>query len=482
MAKRIRLTEMEAYNVKGKKSEPIGTRGKGTLTLERKAAGFINGYYRERTDAGDKRILLGTLSKSPRTDTNEMDLDTMRLAALRTATASIAAGGLLRHLEHQQALKAITDAERESQKKQAAVEARRGSFGDLLDSYVENLEKKGRVSYSSVANQFKAHVKDYHADLIAQPASEISPEDIQLILSGVLGRRPKGRGIGNKAAGGASNGMRSICNNLRLSLQAAFSYAVTAHLSPERLASNGKVFAIKFNPVRDVPPVQGATRANTDSLNPDELGELLRYLKELPEPKRAITTTLIYFGGQRITQLLAVPWDAVTDSTICLLDAKGRKEHAWQHMLPITDRIAQILAPLMEHRIGVGPFAFSAALTASTSTIIKSFSEAGKVLAKSGKTRPFTYRNVRVTAETLMAALGISSETRAWLLSHGRSGVQAKHYDRYSYLKEKSHALEMWGRYLDLLAEQKDKTSSNVVLLARNQSISSTSNKTDERS
>lgn len=64
MAKRIRLTEMEAYNVKGKKSEPIGTRGKGTLTLERKTAGFITGYYRERTNAGDKRVPLGTLTAS----------------------------------------------------------------------------------------------------------------------------------------------------------------------------------------------------------------------------------------------------------------------------------------------------------------------------------------------------------------------------------------------------------------------------------
>lgn len=94
MAKRIRLTEMEAYNVKGKKSEPIGSRGKGPLTLERKTAGFITGYYRERTNAGDKRVPLGTLTKKPRTGTNEMDLDSMRLAALRTATAAIEAGGL----------------------------------------------------------------------------------------------------------------------------------------------------------------------------------------------------------------------------------------------------------------------------------------------------------------------------------------------------------------------------------------------------
>lgn len=463
MAKRIRLTEMEAYNVKGKKSEPIGTRGKGTLTLERKTAGFINGYYRERTNAGDKRLALGTLTKKPRSGTNEMDLDTMRLAALRIATASIAAGGLEQYLNQQVELKAAAEVEL-AQKTER--EARRGSFGDLLDSYVAHLEKAGKVSHRAVANQFKSHVKDYHPELIMRPAARIEPEDIQLILSGVLGRKPKGRGVGNRAGGGASNSMRSICNNLRLSLQAAFSYATKAHLSPERLANSGKIFAIQANPVRDVPAVQGAKRANTESLTPIELGELLRYLDKLPEPKRAIANALIYFGGQRMTQLCATPWTAVTDDTICLLDAKGRKEQAWEHLLPITERISEILAPLVEHRIGTGPFSFSEGSTASTSTIIKAFSEAGRELAASGKTRLFTYRNVRVSAETLMAHQGISTEVRAWLLSHGRSGVQSKHYDRYSYLPEKRAALEQWGRYLDALAEGEN-SASNVVLLTR---------------
>ena len=465
MAKRIRLTEMEAYNVKGKISEPIGTRGKGTLVLERKTAGFITGYYRERTNAGDKRIALGTLTKKPRTGTNEMDLDAMRLAALRLATASIAAGGLEQYQEQQSALQATAAAELAQTDAQLALEARRGTFGELLDSYVSHLEKSGKVSHRAVANQFKSHIRDYHPELTQRLAALIEPEDIQFILSGVLGRKPKGRGVGNHAAGGASNDMRSICNNLRLSLQAAFSHAVKAHLSPERMAHSGKVFAIQANPVRDVPSVQGARRANTESLTPAEMGELLRYLDKLPEPKRAITNALIYFGGQRMTQLCAVPWDAVTDDTICLLDGKGRKEQAWEHLLPITARTGEILAPLLECRMGAGPFAFSDGSTASTSTIIKAFSEAGQTLATAGKTRLFTYRNVRVTAETLMAHQGISSEVRAWLLSHGRSGVQAKHYDRYSYLPEKRAALEQWGRYLDGLAN--GDSASNVVLLSR---------------
>ncbi|WDH36927.1 hypothetical protein [Pseudomonas chlororaphis] len=120
----------------------------------------------------------------------------MRLAALRMATASIAAGGLEKYLQQESAQKAAAAAELERVAAQAALEARRGTFGDLLDTYVEHLEKAGKVSHRAVANQFKAHIKDYYPELILRPAALIEPEDIQFILSGVLGRKPKGRGSG----------------------------------------------------------------------------------------------------------------------------------------------------------------------------------------------------------------------------------------------------------------------------------------------
>jgi len=37
--------------------------------------------------------------------------------------------------------------------------------------------------------------------------------------------------------------------------------------------------------------------------------------------------------------------------------------------------------------------------------------------------------------------MGIHKDTRAQLLSHGISGVQAAHYDRYEYFSEKQNAL-----------------------------------------
>lgn len=468
MAKRARLTEMEAYAVKTRLSEPVGSRGKGTLLLERKASGAILAFYRERTADSDKRLPLGILARKPNPGTDERTLNDIRAEALRASTEVGAAGGVVKYQELLAERGAVAEAERIARKRQAEVEARRGTFGELMDAYVESLERAAKVSAKEVRQAFQLHVKDSYPEVAARTAAEIEPEDIQFILAGVLNRKPKGRGRGNKAAASASNGMRTTADKLRRYLRAAFSHAVKAHLSAERLANNGKDFSIRTNPVRDIPVIGGVGRGDTESLSPATLGELLRYLDTLPKRSAAIANALIYFGGQRLRQLCAVTWDCVTDETISLLDAKGRKSRAWDHLLPITPRIKEIMAPLLVDRIGPGPFALTESKLAHPDTLSNWFSTAGQTLAADGKSsQAFSWKHVRVTAETLLAAKGITKEIRAWLLSHGRSGVQEKHYDRYTYLPEKRTALEHWGRYLDELKSGEGIEPENVVLLVK---------------
>ena len=47
-----------------------------------------------------------------------------------------------------------------------------------------------------------------------------------------------------------------------------------------------------------------------------------------------------------------------------------------------------------------------------------------------------------------MAALGVSSDVRAQIQSHGLGGIQARHYDRHDYMPEKREALALWIRRL----------------------------------
>jgi integrase len=56
----------------------------------------------------------------------------------------------------------------------------------------------------------------------------------------------------------------------------------------------------------------------------------------------------------------------------------------------------------------------------------------------------FSMRDLRRTAETHMAALGISSDVRAQIQSHGLGGIQVRHYDRHDYMVERRVALTLW--------------------------------------
>ena len=59
-------------------------------------------------------------------------------------------------------------------------------------------------------------------------------------------------------------------------------------------------------------------------------------------------------------------------------------------------------------------------------------------------------RDLRRTCETMLAAMGVSSDVRAHLQSHGLGVVQTRHYDRHSYMDEKRKALELWEGRLAL--------------------------------
>jgi hypothetical protein len=51
-------------------------------------------------------------------------------------------------------------------------------------------------------------------------------------------------------------------------------------------------------------------------------------------------------------------------------------------------------------------------------------------MVKEGDARaPFQLRDIRRTAETMLAGLGVSKDVRAHLLSHGLGGMQNQHYD-----------------------------------------------------
>lgn len=201
-------------------------------------------------------------------------------------------------------------------------------------------------------------------------------------------------------------------------------------------------------------------------LSKDELRQLLIAIEELPERPRAMANVMLYLAGQRVEMLVRASWsdlieDAEHGSVLRLVDLKGGKSSPpREHLLPISGRLSEQLEPFLSRKETSrcnGVFSLDDLRPMNANTAQKIFSALGKSLSEKQLTRYFTWRTLRATIETHLAELGVDEQRRAWLLSHGRSGVQAKHYDRYNYLREKREDLEKWGQYLDELigGEQK---------------------------
>jgi hypothetical protein len=86
------------------------------------------------------------------------------------------------------------------------------------------------------------------------------------------------------------------------------------------------------------------------------------------------------------------------------------------------------------------------------SELVKNLSEE---MVKAGEARaPFQLRDLRRTAETMLAKLGTGPNIRGEVQSHGLGGVQKRHYDQHDYLEEKRVALQLWASHLAALVHK----------------------------
>lgn len=435
-------------------------RGDGRFRLRAFANGDHAFYFRYSLDGVQKQVRINK------------KLDTLKLAREEARRLSqlyhdghhdlhghLESVALLEDLKIQ-AEAAKLQAEKAEREKAEVERARQGTLAQLLEAYVTDMERRGKASAKDVRGAFRIDVLKAFPKLAARPAKEITPGDVAEILRHCLTRPVASKGRGARLTkASASNGKRRQAAKLRSFLQAAFTFGLGNDLNPLR-AGDAVQYGLAVNPVRDVPTIEGANRAETWALTKDELRAVLLAVEGLPERRRSIAKVMLYLASQRVEMLCRVVWADLYDdgehgAVMRLVDLKGGKgTPPRDHLLPMTERLGTIMAPLVALRGSgaPGPFTLRGKMAITPGTAQKVFAELGDQLAAEGKSRRFTWRNLRATAETHLAALGVNEERRAWLLSHGRSGVQAKHYDRYSYLPEKRQDLDKWARYLDQLA------------------------------
>ncbi len=406
-----------------------GARGQGRFTIRCTPSGARVCMYRH-TRADGTRDILKVADYDPRGVTG-MTLREARERAGELARLAGAGNNLRAMLNERDAANVAAEEAVAAAKRKAE----QGSLASLLRVYVGTLQ--GRQSHYDAQSIFKLHISEPFPKLAARPAAQVMAEELRDVLARLIDA-----GKGRTAA------------KLRAYLRAAFGLAMRAGLDPT-LPEALTAFDIQTNPADRLPSLAQFSKALDRALTLPELHAFWRRVETAVDgPAKDALMACMYLGGQRPTQLLRLTPQLVdvSGATLTLLDPKGRNRHAnpRRHVLPIHDDLMPVIRRRLGLTEGVGAplFSTNGRVPLRKETVAALVEEIEKAMQAGGELErgPFSMRDLRRTAETHMAALGISSDVRAQIQSHGLGGIQARHYDRHDYMPEKHAALALWAR------------------------------------
>lgn len=413
-------------------------RFKGSLIARRRAGrSNIEFYLRMRAEGSDKMHRIGTWA--PSGGAGGITLSKAREQALELA---------LQYAEEGATFKDKRAAEREAddleRARKAASEAGDDSLGALLLAYVDDLERRGKVSYRDVERAVRSKIEKKHPDLWGKPARTVTKADLMGLLSGM-----------------ADEGITRRVNIMRSYLKTAYEFGI-GMADDIHYFAKAQVFRVTENPAARIKRRPEFDNPGERVLSALELGHYLRRLDDVESLVTRVFLQLhIRLGGQRLTQLARAKWSDLREGNLVLIDSKGRGKPR-DHLLPLSDanmKLVNKLKGLSDTWI----FSSTGDVPMRPETASLAVTEIARAMIKEDEaTEPFVASDLRRTAETMMASIGINKDTRTELLSHGRNSLVSKHYDLFQYLPAKRAALAKWSRTLD--DWKRGKTGKVVVL------------------
>lgn len=346
---------------------------------------------------------------------------------------------------------AAAEAKRTAQRAAAAAASEAGAhtLEKLFAAYVGHLRKQGKQAAYDAENIFANHVAAAHPEAAAMPANAVTARDVVALL-----RPLTEAGKGRTAA------------KLRSYLRAAYALAARAALDSDAPAAF-IAFNVAANPVQDTGALSKYSRALSRALKEPELYAYWQALEDSPAgPARDALLLLMLLGGQRPAQLMrATVADVdIAGALLTLRDPKGKREQARLHTLPLSEPALVVVKRCLaraeaQHAKRGDPkqprylFSSHGGAPLRPETVTQAAADIADTLLTKPKAErivgePFQLRDLRRTAETRLAALGVSRDLRAQIQSHGLGGIQGRHYDKHDYANEKRAALDAWAAFL----------------------------------
>lgn len=447
-----KLTELALEKVKAGKADRWlidgeADRGAGQLMLRVTPANSRRWYFRYMT-AG-KRVTMpigyhggegGMSLTEARAKVEEYralrrDPDKADIAAYLTRKAEAA--------RHDEEIKRLA-AEREERLRDAASMY---SLKVLIKVYTDYLKAKGRQAAKDADNLLQNHVVGIHPLLVAKPAADVTANEIAYVIRCV---KEKGK---ERTAG-----------KVRSYLAAAYALALRAPTDPDAPAA-ALGFELRANPAAAVKAVTGIKERHRvlDEIELRAYMSALDTMTKIPQLHRDALRLNLLLAGQRAAQLVRLRLADINllGGSLTLFDPKGKRKEPRRHVIHLAPKARKLVAELAaraeslstdSHKVeylltGEGKVPLRMETMSDATHRISVALVKGKAIRE-----PFQMRDIRRTVETMLAAMGISKNLRAHLLSHGLGGVQDKHYDRYAYAVEKENALIAWERKLDTIS------------------------------
>ena len=185
-------------------------------------------------------------------------------------------------------------------------------------------------------------------------------------------------------------------------------------------------------------------RARDRVLVDDEIRAVLQACGEEPYPYGPFTRLLLA-TGQRRGEVSQMRWSQIDlDNRVWVVPAELSK-NGKPHVVPLSDFAMRALMAIP--RFPDCDWVF----TTTRRVSINGFSKALRHIQTRSKTADWRFHDLRRTAASGMARLGVAPHVIEKVLNHISgtiSGVAAV-YNRYGYDAERRDALEKWGKFLD---------------------------------
>lgn len=424
-------------------SDNDGSRGSGRLSLLVTLSGTRRFYFRYSLNGHRSLIPLGYYSRVPRE--GFLTLEQAREAARRysamhrdPATSDVRSTLPSRRM----------GADASSARSTASLERPAGvttlTLADLCNRYVDHLQARGAQSAQTCRSYVRVHIES--SIWARTPAADFTAEQAAELLRGIV-----------------QAGFVTTSHHVRQLMHTAYEHACKSRLDPMKPAVPGGD-SIQVNPIALTRSIARELKPRSRSpLSKREFGDLWNALSDdkysLDVAVRGLRLSVL-LGGQRALQLLRCKMSDVDfdNFTLLLHDGKGRRTSPKPHLLPLTplallevQALGQIAKDLGSTFLIPGKLANKPLTDGPLSRAMARVAD--DLLAAKRLAEPFRYANLRSTIETAMAGLNISRHHRGLIQSHGTSGIQEKHYDRFEYMPQKREALLQWQTYIVEAAE-----------------------------